>query len=232
MSSMAADANPPVALDLSTRLPDIARRTGTRSIYTEGAVDLLGAPAIGICGSRDATESARAEAYRFGEIAAEMGLGVVSGDARGVDEAAQRGALDSGGWVAVVLAEGLAGWKPRKHHRSLITESNFVAVSKFKLEDRWSVGRAMDRNGLIVGLSRALLVVQARSKGGTWEAGNACLKAKKPLLVVRSSSPETDGNRELIRRGGIAVSTFNDLRRMLDELKHDPRAYVAQRQLV
>ncbi len=222
----------PQDYDLAVKLPDAAALARATVLRLVGNTDLIGMRAIGICGSRDATGESIDRAHRLGLLAAELGFGVISGNARGVDEAAQRAALEAGGWTVAVLAEGLGGWKPRLTHRPLTTAENFLAVSKFSDSSRWTVGRAMDRNHLVIALSQALVVVQAGLKGGTWEAGNACLKAKKPLLVVRSSSPETDGNRELIRRGGIAVSTFNDLRRMLDELKHDPRAYVAQRQLV
>ena len=225
-------SNPPRDYDLAAELPDaaaVARATVLRSV---GNSDLIGLRAIGICGSRDATDESIDRAHRFGLLAAELGFGVISGNARGVDEAAQRGALEGGGWTIAVLAEGLAGWKPRLTHRPLATAENFLAVSKFEDSARWSVGRAMDRNKLVIALSQALVVVQAGLTGGTWAAGNACLKAKKPLLVVRSTSPETEGNRELIRKGGVAIATFNELREVLDELKRDANAHVAQRQLV
>ena len=218
--------------DLVEELPGAAALARATTLRAVGNTDLVGRPAIGVCGSRDATTESIDRAHRFGLLAAELGLGVISGNARGVDEAAQRGALEGGGWTVAVLAEGLAGWKPRLTHRPLATAENFLAVSKFEDSARWSVGRAMDRNRLVIALSQALVVVQAGLKGGTWDAGNTCLKAKKPLLVVRSTSPETEGNRALIRKGGMAIATFNDLRQVLDELKRDASAHVAQRQLV
>jgi len=188
----------------------------TDRLNHSGNVALLNEPAIGICGSRDADEQAIELARRFGEMAADSGLVVVSGNARGVDDAAQLGALAAGGRVVSVLAEGLAGWRPRARYRDLITGTNYLALSEFPDDAKWQAWRAMQRNGTIVRLSRALVVVQSGEKGGTWEAGIECLRQGKPLLVVqRQEHPETEGNALLVRKGGVPVSTIRDLRGLL-----------------
>ena len=119
-----------------------------------------------------------------------------------------------------VLAEGLEGWKPRARYRSLITALNHAAVSEFPPDARWQVWRAMQRNKTILDLSLALVVVQSGESGGTWEAGLECLRLRKPLLVAqRQVPPETEGNAELIRRGGIAVSTMRQLAELLESIR-------------
>ena len=188
-------------------------------LSVQGNGRLLGQPAIGICGSRHADDLALDLAERFGRFVAKLGLVLVSGNARGVDDAAQFGALDHGGAVISVLAEGLAGWKPRVRYRSLITPENHAAVSEFHDTARWQVWQAMQRNGTILDLSLALVVVQSGESGGTWEAGLECLRRSKPLLVVqRQEPPETEGNAQLIRRGGIAVSTTQQLTDLLEAI--------------
>jgi DNA processing protein len=78
----------------------------------------------------------------------------------------------------------------------------------------------MQRNETILDLSRALVVVQSGESGGTWEAGLACLRRRLPLLVVqRQEAPETEGNARLIRKGGMAVTTNNNLIALLEKLK-------------
>lgn len=192
----------------------------TQHLDHTGNFKLVGEPAVGICGSRNADEKAIELARRFGEIVAEQGLVLVSGNARGVDDAAQLGALEAGGRVISVLAEGLSGWLPRATYRKLITAENYVAVSEFPSDARWQTWRAMQRNGTIIELSRALVVVQAGEKGGTWAAGMECLKRGKPLLVVqRQESPETEGNARLIQRGGLPVSTTRRLKSSLEKLR-------------
>ena len=192
---------------------------------------LLGRPAIGLCGSRNADAHALELAEKFGRLVADLGLVLVSGNARGVDDAAQFGALGAGGAVISVLAEGLAGWKPRARYRRFITPANHAAVSEFPPEARWQVWRAMQRNKTILDLSLALVVVQSGESGGTWEAGLECLRLRKPLLVAqRQVPPETEGNAELIRRGGTAVSTMSQLSQLL-ELIREGRTIGTQEQL-
>lgn len=186
-----------------------------------GSRALLDRAAVGICGSRHADERALELADQFGRLAAKRGFVLVSGDAKGVDDAAQYGALRAGGSVISVLAEGLGGWKPRVPYRPLITGENYAAVSEFPAEARWLASRAMQRNRTIIDLSCAFVVVQAGDEsGGTWEAGLTCLRLGKPLLVVqREERPETEGNAKLIARGGIAVATTRGLVDLLDRAR-------------
>ena len=193
-------------------------------VAVQGDRGLLGRPAIGLCGSRDADAQALGHAERFGRLVAELGLVLVSGNARGVDDAAQFGALEAGGAVISVLAEGLSGWKPRARYREFLSvgesPGNYAAVSEFPSGARWQVWQAMQRNGTILDLSLALVVVQSGESGGTWEAGLECLRRRKPLLVVRRREPpEAEGNGELIRRGGIAVSRVRELADLLEAIR-------------
>ena len=72
----------------------------------------------------------------------------------------------------------------------------------------------MARNRTICALSAALVVVEAGSTGGTLDAGKKCLRQDKPLLVVeygdQAAMPE--GNKELIQRGGLPVTSINSLK--------------------
>ncbi|MEI6666198.1 MAG: DNA-processing protein DprA [Chloroflexota bacterium] len=185
-----------------------------------GNAELLGRLAVGICGARDADEQAIELSERFGRLMAEVGLVVISGNARGVDDAAQFGGLDAGGSVISVLAEGLADWNPRLRYRPLINDLNYAAVSEFEADAGWQAWRAMQRNGTILDLARALVVVQSGTSGGTWNAGLEALRRGTPLLVVqRQSKPETEGNAHLIARGGIPVNTVKALKTLLEAIR-------------
>ena len=126
-----------------------------------------------------------------------------------------------------MLGEGLRRWKPRVTHRTFLTGSNFVAVSEFDDDASWQVSRAMQRNKLIVALSRSLVVVQAGTSGGTWNAGLECLRQHRPLIVVQEArdSSETEGNRQLLSRGGIAVTTNKELCTLLERIRDEPGAW-------
>ena len=196
-------------------------------LFALGNVALLNRPCVGICGSRSATGQAISHAAEFGSVAAERGFVVVSGYARGVDVAAHLGAMEAGGATIAVLAEGTDHFGIRRELRQRTSPTNLLAISTFAPETRWSAWRAMERNRYIVALSRGLFVIEARERGGTFEAGLECLRQRKPLWVIEypNGGSRRKGNTELILKGGIPVKGRNNLRSILEDawLRAPPR---------
>jgi predicted Rossmann fold nucleotide-binding protein DprA/Smf involved in DNA uptake len=83
----------------------------------------------------------------------------VSGGARGIDQAAMRGALEAGGKVTGVLADSLEKTAMNRDHRSMLMEGQLVLVSPYDLSAGFNVGNAMQRNKLIYAFADAALVV-------------------------------------------------------------------------
>ena len=175
---------------------------GGVTLYALGNLELLRKSGIGICGSRDASSEALDWAYRLGKEAAKRDTIIVSGYARGVDREAHRGALEAGGCTIAVLPEGIEGFSMRRElARHADLGRNFLAVSMFEPNARWTTWRAMTRNHLIVGLSSSLVVVEAREKGGTIDAARKCLRQGKKLWAVEypEESSGGTGNRLLLK---------------------------------
>ena len=77
-------------------------------LYGRGALPLFDEEAaIAVVGTRSCTPYGVAVAEEFGYEMAKQGALVVSGMARGIDAAAQRGALRAGGLTAAVLGGGV-----------------------------------------------------------------------------------------------------------------------------
>jgi len=190
-------------------------------LFVLGNADLLTQPCIGICGSRSATPHALSHAGEFGYLAAKQGFVVVSGYARGVDVAAHLGAMEAGGATIAVLAEGIESFRVRGELRGKLDRHNFLAVSPFAPEARWVAWRAMERNQYIVGLSWALFVIEAREKGGTFEAGLECLRQRKPLWVIEydQGGLQREGNAKLIAAGGVPIRGRRVLKNLLEEAR-------------
>jgi DNA processing protein len=129
---------------------------------------------------------------------------VVSGNAAGVDETAHRAALDADGHTALVLPEGILRFRPRSSIGEMLAGDNAVIVSEFSPKLPWSVQNAMQRNRTICGLVHALIVIEAGTSGGTWEAGQAALSLGVPLFVLdyADPAPSGKGNPLLLRKGG------------------------------
>lgn len=176
-------------------------------LFTRGASLLLSRPGVGFCGSREATERGVAVARDLADQLAARGITSVSGGARGVDTAAHVAALGGGGATVIVLAEGIDAWSPRTALRDAIDPARTLVVSEFHPADRWLAGRAMQRNHTICALSAALVLIEARTEGGTFAAGEAALRIGLPLFcaVYASATQASDGNRVLLARGATPL---------------------------
>lgn len=183
-------------------------------LFGAGDASLLNRELVGIVGSRDADEDAVAFATAVANSAVRGGFGVVSGGARGVDRAGMDEALAVGGSVVGVMAEGLESVVSSRSARDLLRSGFGCFVSMFEPDARWTVGRAMERNKLIYGLSRATFVAQTDIKGGTWEGAQENLKYGWVPLIIRQEGKAGAGTSELIKRGAIGtnVAAVSDLK--------------------
>jgi DNA processing protein len=176
-------------------------------LFCKGNLGLLDAPAVGFCGSRQASEKGLAATWDSATGLARAHINVVSGYASGVDMTAHSGALKAGGTTTVVLAEGLKHFRIKRDIRPLWDESRVLVVSEFGMGMPWSVSHAMQRNKTICALSQALILVEAKETGGSIEAGKECLKLGMPLFAaVYQGSPESArGNEAVLGIGAIPL---------------------------
>lgn len=168
-----------------------------------GHLELLKKTSVGFCGSREATERGLATTWDSADLLAREGINIVSGFAAGVDMNAHRAALATGGTTTVVLAEGILRFRIKKDIRREWDQQRTLVVSEFGPDLPWSVSHAMRRNRTICGLSRALILIEARTTGGSIQAGRDCLRLGLPLFAaVYEGMPESaTGNEELLHQG-------------------------------
>jgi DNA processing protein len=187
-------------------------------LFFSGPRELLSTVGLAVCGSRNASDIGLQAARACGHVAASMGLTVISGYARGVDMATHTAALESGGRTVIVLAEGIHHFRVKRGHFSRVWDPDRVlVVSQFSPTQPWSAGQAMTRNVVILGLGRALVVVEAAERGGTYAAGMRALKAGRRVLALEfARAPK--GNDLLLKRGAIPVRSAEELSRLLKEI--------------
>ncbi|MCY4508316.1 MAG: DNA-processing protein DprA, partial [Acidobacteria bacterium] len=111
---------------------------------------------------------------------------------RGIDQAAMRGALDAGGTVACVLADGLERAATRRDYRDALMDGRVVLICPYDPAAGFLVGHAMQRNKLIYALADAALVVSAEfEKGGTWAGAVEQLDRHRFVSVYVRATGET-----------------------------------------
>jgi len=178
-----------------------------KTLYCLGNLTLLGMPAVGFCGSRKASEKGLGVAADCATQLANSGFIVASGYAAGVDYTAHKAALEAGGKTIMILPEGIENFRIRKTLTDEWDWSRVLVISAYPPAAGWKTYRAMERNLLIIALSRAMIVIEAGATGGTLHAGKSTLKMGLPLYVVEYGDMATQapGNAELLGMGGIPI---------------------------
>jgi DNA processing protein len=174
-------------------------------LYGCGDASILDTGGLAVVGSRDVDEALVEYTESIGRLAAKAKRTVVSGGARGIDQAAMRGALGAGGVVAGVLADSLERTALNREHRNLLLEGQLVLISPYDPAAGFNVGHAMQRNKLIYALADAGLVVSSDyEKGGTWAGAVEQLEKLRLVPVyVRSNGEPMKGLDALRQKGAL-----------------------------
>lgn len=188
---------------LKTVLGDKAPET----LYIWGNLDLFDRPSVGFCGSRDVSQKGLTVTKDICEQISALGWVTVSGHARGVDITSHRTALENNSGTIIVLPEGINGFKLRIELRKYATSDNLLIISEFSPNAGWNVGYAMQRNTTIIGLSDAMVLVESRDQGGTFNAGKTALRLRHPLFVVRFQDVQKNnsGNDYFLQQGAYQL---------------------------
>jgi len=150
---------------VSAAYPQILRsRLGADApgcLWIKGDRSVLQTPGIALVGSRELSDKNRAFAEAVGIRAAERGLALISGNARGADRTAQEACLRHGGSVISIVADRL----DRQEARERVL---YVSEDGFDLP--FCAHRALSRNRVIHCWGELTFVAQARlGVGGTWD---------------------------------------------------------------
>lgn len=203
------------------RLKARLRSQAPAVLYGCGEVGALDEGGLAVVGSRHVHEELVQYATEIGSLAARADRPIVSGGARGIDQAAMRGALEAGGRVCGVLTDSLERQVLTREHRDLLLEGRLVLVSPYDPNAGFNRGHAMQRNKIVYALADAALVVSSDvEKGGTWAGAIEQLRKLKLVTVyVRSTGTPQRGLDALRSNGAISwpnPATPGDLRTLLD----------------
>lgn len=188
---------------LRTDAPPLFFGSGDRSLLDGGGLAIVGSRHV----SADDLEFSRA----LGAKTAGEGFPVVSGGARGVDEASMLGALEAEGASVGVTANGLLKAATSSTYRKHLMRGNLTLVSTFSPEAGFNVGNAMRRNRYVYCLADACVVVASDTKGGTFTGAIENLKNGWVPLWVKPSGDRKDGNALIVDRGARWLPPLDEL---------------------
>lgn len=182
-------------------------------LYGCGDISLLETGGLAVVGSRKVADELVDYSMSIGGLVASADRTLISGGAKGVDLAAMRGALKSGGKVVGVLAENLERTAMSREERNSLLDGNLVLVSAYDPNAGFNVGHAMQRNKLIYALADAALVVNTDlNKGGTWAGAVEQLdKLNYVPVFIRSTGEPSAGLDGLAERGALLWPNPHDV---------------------
>lgn len=194
-------------------LPLLESPRPPKTLCVAGDVSLLGY-GLAIVGARRATPYGLACARLFAGWAAQHGVTIVSGAARGCDQAAQRAAVEAGGRSVAVLGCGADVDYPASASDLLAHLRVHGAVVSELPWGTQPLRRAFPaRNRLIAAFARAVLVVEAGLPSGTFSTAEHALDASREVWVVPGSifAPECRGPNRLLAQGATPITDVSEL---------------------
>lgn len=205
------------------RLGDVAPPV----IYGCGDAQLLGRGGLAIVGSRNASQPLLSFTIDTARQCAESGFAVISGGARGVDQAAMQGAGAAEGQVIGVLADSLERAVIKREHRDPLMNGSMVLCTPYDPQAGFNVGHAMQRNKLVYALSDAALIVNADfERGGTWAGAVEQLEIFKQIpIYVRQVSEINKALGALMRKGANLWPDPTNAKSFNDIFSQDPKLH-------
>jgi DNA processing protein len=191
---LAATSDPPLGLFVRGRLDD--------------------RPTVAIVGSRKATPYGLQVARLLGEELGRAGVVMVSGMARGADEAAHRGALAVGGSSWAVWGTGPDRIYPPEHG-DLAEElaATGALITEYPPGTPPRRHHFPERNRILAGLASAVVVVEAAARSGALVTARLAMEEGREVLAVPGNifSELSVGPNTLLRVGARPLLTPRDL---------------------
>jgi DNA processing protein len=194
-----------------------------------GALDVMVRPMIAIVGSRNASGAGLKFAGQLARDLADAGFVIISGLARGIDQAAHRATIASG--TVAVLAGGHDRIYPPEH-ADLLTAllEHGGAISEMPLGH---VPRARDfprRNRLISGAALGVVVVEAAHRSGSLITARLAAEQGREVFAVPGSplDPRAAGANDLIKQGATLTTEASDVINAVAPIMERPLALGAR----
>jgi len=173
-------------------------------LYAKGNLQLLQQEAISIVGTRAPTPYGIYCAKRFSSEYSQQGLVIVSGFANGVDTIAHQAALDQQGSTIAVLPSPINHCYPANNY-ALYEKMNRhgLLLSETPPGTALHAGQFHQRNRIIVGLSRASIIIEGKLKSGSMITAKHAMEMDRELFAVPGpiNSIKSEGPNFLIQKG-------------------------------
>ena len=182
-------------------------------LYYKGNLDIAREPCIAAVGTRRSSQYGK---FATEKIVSELAkrFTIVSGLATGIDGFAHAAALEAGGNTIAVLGSGLFNVTPVSHAKLFddICKRGLV-ISEYTPETHATEYTFPQRNRIISGLSKGVLVVEASDRSGSLITANCALEQGRDVFAVPGDidRQRSIGANKLIKNGATPVTCADDI---------------------
>lgn len=177
-----------------------------------GAAALPSRAGVAMVGARNASLNGRRLAEHWARGLGEAGFLIVSGLARGIDTAAHAGSVETG--TIAVVAGGADVIYPKENAGlyERILETGTI-VSEYPPGAEPVARHFPQRNRIISGLSRAVVVIEAAQRSGSLISARLASEQGREVLAAPGSPLDSraHGTNALIRHGATLVQSIEDI---------------------
>lgn len=211
-----------------TRMDDLGVHTPV-ALWRRGEYCPGDRPMVALVGARASTAYGEGVAADLAAELSTAGVTVVSGAAYGIDGAAHRAALATGGTTLAFLAGGVDRAYPRGHERLLAQIAASGAVwSETPCGAAPTKWRFLSRNRLIAAIADAVVVVEAGWRSGSLNTAAHAASLGRSLGAVPGpvTSAASAGSHRILREyDGVCVTSAADVLEMIGAVgrtAHEP----------
>ncbi|MBN1493871.1 MAG: DNA-processing protein DprA [Candidatus Omnitrophica bacterium] len=183
-------------------------------LYKKGTLPFPVKPCLSIVGSRNASFYGLEMAEYFAKECAQRGITIVSGFAKGIDSAAHQGALKADGCTIAVFGCGVDVIYPRMNQKlyGKILECG-ACLSEFPMGIEPFRYNFPQRNRIIAGLARGVLVVEASARSGSLITARMALDEGREVYSIpgKVNYAGAKGTNRLLREGARFVESIEDI---------------------
>lgn len=185
------------------------------AFYYKGNLELLATDCIAVVGTRAVSTYGRRMTEKFTKSLVENDFTIVSGLATGVDGIAHQTALDNKGKTIAILGSGHNYINPVGHTQLYqdIIDNGGLVISEYKPETSATKFTFPERNRLISGISKGVLVVEAGERSGSLITASHALEQGRDVFAVPGNldSSRSIGTNNLIYSGAYLVRSGEDI---------------------
>lgn len=200
---------------LKEALKNLVASQGPKKLYYEGDLNALQNPCLAVVGSRHLTSYGRRATEQIVTECALAGITIVSGFMYGGDEAAHSATVKCGGRTIAVMPCGVDVIFPPEHKDlyQKILDNNGLIISEYEAGFKPVNYSFVQRDRIVAGLSKAVLVTEAALNSGSLITANYAKKYGRKIFALpgQITSEVSKGTLKLIREGAEPVGEANDI---------------------